>query len=89
MLDESQINLFLQKTRKTAEELELHNRKDLARQVIATGSSVAELALAILHMPKHLIVCHCGRQLKTGVEIHMWQETGECPACDHARGDSL
>ena len=83
-----EVNTLLSHTLKVYEYLKKSGRPDMATNVLALGSRVAQARLlmgGVVHSKVYCPKCH--RQLRSGTEISFCKAVGECISCDHVRGD--
>lgn len=89
-ISETQINEILIKGLRLHKELLKEHRKELANQVLAFTSSLADLLLNVSSVRRNYrrVFCQtCGKNLTNGKEIEFYNKVGECPSCDHNRGE--
>lgn len=86
ILNEAEINKFLQITRRAVDKLESQGRHELAQAILGYSSNQALLSLDLLGIKSHRVYCpSCGKQAKTGADVEAVDFIGECLSCDHLR----
>ncbi len=88
LLQESEINRFLQVTQKTHSVLKKQGRDDLARRILRVGSEQAQVRMKLAGISSHKVYCpKCKKQIRDGQEVEFVNEIGMCYLCDHVEHD--
>ncbi len=63
---------------------------EIGALILGIASKKALMDMEIAGIKSYKVYCQtCGKQLTNGMEIEVFNQTGECLSCDHIRGEML
>lgn len=87
IMNQKILNDFLKKTQETYDYLMAHDKQDEAREVLRTGSVMAEFALKVMNVKNLPMKCPYGHRIKGKIAQEAWIKHNICLDCDHLLTD--